>query len=78
VPKRKDIVEERLGDLGHALKDLWKALTKDPKREARKERVWRAFSGAAVGVATVAARRAAGKAWGVLTGERPPPQQKAP
>jgi hypothetical protein len=78
MPTRKDVVEERLRDLAADLRDLYRALTRDPKREARKERVWKALAGVSGALATVAARRAAGKAWGVLTGEKPPSKQKAP
>jgi hypothetical protein len=72
MPTRTDVVEERLEDLGQDLTQLWKALTRDPKRQAWSERVWRALSKASTVFATIAARRIAGRTWRTLTGETPP------
>jgi hypothetical protein len=76
MPTRSDVVEERIKDLGQDLNGLLAALTRDPKRQAWNERFWRALSKASTVVATMAARRMAGKAWRVLTGEPPPSGQK--
>jgi surfactin synthase thioesterase subunit len=72
MPSRRDVVVEQLDELRTDLEALWVALTKDPKKEARKERAWMLFTGALGAVAALGARRAATRAWGVLTGEAPP------
>jgi len=74
---RRDIVSEQLNELRQDLRDLWVALTVDPKKQARRERMWAILAGAFGAVATMGARRAATKIWTVLTGEAPPPAQKA-
>ena len=77
MPKRRDVVLEQLGELKVDLQALWVALTADPKKEARKERVWTLFAGILGAVATMAARRTTAKAWTTLTGEQPPTPQRA-
>jgi hypothetical protein len=72
MPNRRDVVAEQLEELRTDFEALWVALTRDPKKEARKERVWMVFTGALGAVAALGARRVATKAWGVLTGEAPP------
>jgi len=72
MPKRSDVVVEQLEELKTDFGALWVGLTRDPKKEARKERVWMVFTGALGAVAALGARRVATKAWGVLTGEAPP------
>lgn len=76
MPTRTDVVEERLQDLGQDLTELWKALIRDPKRQAWSERLWRMLSKASTVAATMAARRLAHRTWNVLTGEPPPSGQK--
>jgi hypothetical protein len=76
MPTRTDVVEEQMKELGQDLSRLWTALTRDPKRQAWSERLWRALSKASTVAATMAARRMAGRAWKVLTGEAPPSGQK--
>jgi hypothetical protein len=73
MPNRRDVVLEQLDELRTDLDALWVALTRDPKKEARKERAWTIFAGILGAVASIAARRAAMRAWDVLTGEPPPP-----
>jgi hypothetical protein len=65
-------VTEQLGALGQDLKQLWVALTADPKKQARKQRTWTVVSGILGAVATMIARRSASRAWSILTGEQPP------
>ena len=83
MPTRRDVVTEQLDELGTDLQALWVALTKDPKKEARKERAWTVLAGVLGAIAALGARKAAARAWGVLTGEAPPtarakpPQRKA-
>ena len=72
MSKRTDLVAEQLHNLAADLEGLWIAATHDPKKEARRERVWAVFSGALAAAATVAARRAVSKVWPILTGEEPP------
>ena len=75
MPKRSEVVVEQLGKLREDLRDLWIALSADPKKQARKEQTWSIFAGALGAAATMVARRATTKAWGVLTGEQPPRPQ---
>ncbi|MBA3718628.1 MAG: DUF4235 domain-containing protein [Actinobacteria bacterium] len=77
MPKKSDVVEEQLAELRQDLRDLWLALRKDPKKQARKERMWSILAGALGAAATIGARMAATKIWTRLTGEPPPPAQKA-
>jgi len=49
----------------------------DPKKQARKERVWSVFAGVLGAAATMASRQAATKLWNVLTGEAPPAVRQA-
>jgi hypothetical protein len=79
MPRRRDVLAEQLEELRTDFEALWVALTHDPKKEARKERAWRIFAGAAGAVAALAARKAATRVWRVLTGELPPtPQRRRP
>ncbi len=77
MPTKSDIVAEQLAELRQDLRELWVAVTADPKKQARKERLWSILAGVLAAVATIGARRIATKAWAVLTGEPPPPAQKA-
>jgi hypothetical protein len=77
VPTKNEIVSEQLAELRQDLRDLWLALRADPKKQARKERMWAILAGALGAVATMGARQAATKIWTRLTGEPPPPAQKA-
>ena len=72
MPTRGDVLSEQLDELKTDLGALWAGLTRDPKKEARKERVWTILTGALGAVAALGARRLATRAWGVLTGEAPP------
>jgi hypothetical protein len=79
MPNRRDVVAEQLDELRTDFEALWVALTRDPKKEARKERAWTIFAGAVGAAAALAARKAATQIWTVLTGELPPgPQQRRP
>ena len=72
MAKRSDVVAEQLGELKQDLRDLWQALTRDPGEEVWKERRWLLLSGALTTAATIGARKATAKVWGILTGEPPP------
>jgi hypothetical protein len=74
---KRDVVAEQLEELRQDLRDLWVALTVDPKKQARRERMWSIFAGLLGTAATVASRKAATKLWNVLTGEEPPAIRQA-
>jgi hypothetical protein len=76
MPSRRDVVAEQLDELRTDFEALWVALTRDPKKEARKERAWTIFAGAVGATAALGAHKVAAKLWSVLTGELPPPQQR--
>jgi hypothetical protein len=78
MPSRSDVLLENLEELQQDLVDLWNTLRRDPKRELWKERAWMALSGVFAALATLAARRAATKIYGILTGEKPPLGRQAP
>ena len=69
---RRDAIADDLRTLASDLKSLVDSATTDPKSRRKKERQWRALYGALSIVSALAARRAANKAWAILTGERPP------
>ena len=70
--ERRDAVADNLRSLAEDLKNLVDSATTDPKERRRKERRWRALNGAIGAVTALAARKAAIRAWAILTGERPP------
>lgn len=72
MPNRREVVAEQLVELRTDIDALWVALTRDPKKEARKERAWTIFAGVLGAVAAIGARKAALRMWDVLTGEPPP------
>jgi hypothetical protein len=72
VPTKSAAVTEQLGTLGQDLKQLWVAVTTDPRKQARRERMWSVFSGILAAAATMIARRCTSRAWAILTGEQPP------
>jgi hypothetical protein len=78
VPSRSDVLVEQLDELQQDLRDLWQALTRDPAKEARKERAWTIVAGVFTAIGAIAARRAAAKIWGILTGEAAPTAKQAP
>lgn len=72
---RRNAIADDLRSLAADLKSLVDSATTDPKARRKKERQWRALYGALSVVTALAARRAATKAWSILTGERPPPKR---
>jgi len=72
VANRKDVVMQQLTQLADDLEELWKAATRDPAVEQRKQRAWTIFAGVLGAVAAMASRRAVAKLWPILTGEQPP------
>jgi hypothetical protein len=77
MPSKNEIVSEQLAEIRQDLRDLWVALSKDPKEQARKQRMWAMLAGALGAAATMGARMAATKIWVRVTGEAPPQVQKA-
>ncbi len=77
MANRRDLVVKQLHALADDLEELWKAATRDPAAERRKQRGWVLLTGALGAVATMASRKALAKLWPILTGE-PPPGTKAP
>jgi hypothetical protein len=77
MARRRDVVAEELRQLADDLEELWKALTRDPKAEQRKQRAWTVIAGIAGTAATMATRRALAKLWPILTGEQPPAPAQA-
>ena len=59
MPSRTDVLVANLEELQQDLRDLWQALTRDPVKEARKERAWTILAGVFTAVGAIAARRAA-------------------
>jgi hypothetical protein len=72
MPSRNDVLVANLEELQQDLRDIWQSLTRDPAKEARKERGWTILAAVFTALGAVAARRIAAKAWGVLTGETAP------
>ena len=75
MANRRDLVVEQLRALADDLEELWKAATRDPAAERRKQRGWVLLTGALGAIATLASRKALAKLWPILTGEPPPAPQ---
>ena len=72
MAKRRELVVEQLHALADDLEELWKAATRDPAAERRKQRGWVLLTGALGAVSTIASRKVLAKVWPILTGEQPP------
>lgn len=70
--KRRDLVAQQLRVLADDLEELWKAATRDPAAERRKQRGWILLTGALGAASTMASRKLMSKLWPILTGERVP------
>ena len=70
--KRRQVVGEQLRTLADDLERLWKAATRDPAAERRKQRAWILLSGALGAASTMASRKVMSKVWPILTGEPVP------
>jgi len=77
MDKRRELVVQQLHALADDLEGLWKAATRDPAAERRKQRGWILLTGALGAASTMASRKALAKLWPILTGE-PPPGAKKP
>ena len=69
---RRDAIAEDLRVLAEDFRSLLESTTTNPKERRRKELRWRLLYSALGAATALAARRAATKAWTVLTGESPP------
>ena len=78
MAKRRDLVADQLQQLAEDLEELWRALTRDPKAERRKERAWTMLLGALGAASTIASRQLVARLWAILTGEHPPTARRAP
>ena len=72
MAKRRELVVEQLHALADDLEELWKAATRDPAAERRKQRGWVLLTGAFGAASTIASRKVLAKVWPILTGEQPP------
>jgi hypothetical protein len=72
MTERREAVADDLRALASDLKSLLESATTDPKERKRKERIWRVLYAGLGAITTLVARRAATKAWAILTGEQPP------
>src|SRR5690348_5922238 len=72
VARRREPVVRQLHALADDLEELWKAATRDPVAEKRKERGWILLTGALGAISAMASRKAMAKLWPILTGEPPP------
>jgi hypothetical protein len=70
--KTEDKVRSALARAGEELSEKAWTLGRDKKAEQRKRLAWGVVQGVIGAVFTLGARRVGAKAWGVLTGERPP------
>jgi hypothetical protein len=78
MANRRDVVVEQLRALADDLEELWKAATRDPAAEKRKERLWMLLTGALGAASTMASRKLLAKLWPILTGEAPPSGARPP
>src|SRR5919198_1693222 len=72
MAKRRELVVEQLRVLADDLEELWKAATRDPAAERRKQRGWILLTGALGAASTMASRKVMTKLWPILTGEPVP------
>ena len=70
--KTEDRVRSAIARVGEEITEKAWTVGRDRKAEQRKRMAWGALHGALGAVATIGARRAGAKLWGILTGERPP------
>lgn len=65
-------VRSAIARVGEEIQEMAWTVGRDPKAEKRKRIAWGVVQGAIGAVFTLGARRMGAKAWGILTGERPP------
>jgi hypothetical protein len=70
--KTEQKVRSAIARVGEEIAEKAWTVGRDPRAERRKRLLWGLLQGAVGAAFTLAARRLGAKAWGVLTGERPP------
>ena len=70
--KTEDRVRSAIARAGEELSEKAWTIGRDAKAAKRKRLAWGVVQGVIGAVFTLAARRVGAKAWGILTGERPP------
>ena len=70
--KTEERVRSAIARAGEEITQKAWSLGRDAKVQKRKRLAWGVLQGAIGAVFTIGARRLGAKAWGVLTGERPP------
>ena len=70
--KTEDRVRSAIARVGEGITEKAWTVGRDRKAEQRKRMAWGVLQGAFGAAATLGARRAGAKLWGILTGERPP------
>jgi hypothetical protein len=70
--KTEERVRSAIARAGEEISEKAWTVGRDKKAEQRKRLAWGVVQGVIGAVFTVGARRIGAKAWGVLTGERPP------
>ena len=78
APRKRDLATDDLKRLRDDVFALFNTLTKDPKKEARKQRAWGMLFGALSAIFAMAGRQAMNRAWPILTGETPPARKGPP
>jgi hypothetical protein len=78
APRKRDLATDDLKRLRDDVFALFNTLTKDPKKEARKQRAWGMLFGALSAGFAMAGRQAMNRAWPILTGETPPTRKGPP
>ncbi len=70
--KTEERVRSAIARAGEEISEKAWTVGRDKKAEQRKRLAWGVVQGVIGAVFTLGARRVGAKAWGVLTGERPP------
>jgi hypothetical protein len=70
--KTEEKVRSAIARVGEELSQRAWTVGRDAKAEKRKRVAWGVLQGALGAIATIGARRAVSRVWGVLTGEQPP------
>jgi hypothetical protein len=76
--RKRELAKDDLKRLSDDFFALFNTLTKDPKKEARKQRAWGMLFGALSALFAMAGRQAMNRAWPILTGETPPVRKGPP
>ena len=72
MPTTEDAIRKKVARVGDLIKEQAWTVGRDEKKAKRMLRRWKVLEGALTLATTLAARKLAARAWGVLTGELPP------